>query len=126
MVSERNDNRKAIDLFRDLGELSREQALAIAGDRLQAVAFLTRQIEAKVGELQAFDGQSLLDLLRTDQSLQRELQQFQRWHTVAKQVLRTAILRLGQRRASLARVGMQWYGEERLFRLGHNSLDLSG
>jgi len=121
----RSDDR-ARELFRDLGELSREQTLAIESDRLQAVALFTRQIEARLSELQGLDSQSLLAQLGADPCLGEQLLRLEQRLAAGRQALRLALRRLGTRRASLARVGVQWYGERPLPTPGRTGLDLRG
>ena len=116
---------EALQAISALADLVHEQTLAIAGDRPEAVALISREIErrlARLGELpEALAGQRL----DAEPSLRLALDRLRYEGRCAQAEIRVAMRRLVLRRAFLARMGVQWYGA-RLSQPGqHNSFTLS-
>lgn len=113
------------ELLGTLKDLSREQALAIDADRVDAVAFVARRMEEALDQLASAEAGLLRECLASDPSLQREVERLARMHSLAQSMLRLAQERIGMRRAGLGGAGLPWYGDRPGLRLRTHDLDMT-
>jgi hypothetical protein len=108
-----------------LASLVREQALAIEGDRPEAVAFVTGEIEALMARLSCLESGLSASWAASEPELRLELDRLARALGCAQAQLRLALERLSFRRAFLARMGVIWYGARPRQPARRNSFALS-
>jgi len=99
----------ALGLLKRLAQLSREQAVAMECDRLEAVALVTRELEETLREAAEIDWGALSARLGTDPALFRAVEDLCRQQASSRLMLRLGLERLGRRRAGLSRAGTAWY-----------------